>query len=97
MQAFGHAPGDELVRSIPIELEIPINRLLSCLGSCDLPAVSYVPAVAQAFDLAAPDPSGRPSTLRFELVPESPDLRWWAVVSATDNATQEITLYQPAR
>jgi hypothetical protein len=90
------APHEQLISAMPVELRVPSHRVLPCLNVCDVPAVPYVPAVAEVFDLSPPPGNfGGPSTLRVEIVPESSALRWWAVVSATDNATNEITLHSP--
>lgn len=91
------APYEELAATIPLELSTPPSGLRPCLGPCDLPDVGYVPAVAEAFQIAPPLGFMQRTTLRVEIVPESESLRWWAVVSATDNATNDVSLYEPSR
>lgn len=94
MQPLVPRPEEQLRATIPVELQVPASRILPC-ELCDVPAAGYVPAVAQVFNLSIGSNEPRPSTLRIEIEPESPDLRWWAVVSATHNATNEMALYQP--
>lgn len=89
------SPHEELRLTIPIRLEIPRSRVLPCLGVCDVPPVPFAPAVAEVLGSDWAGAMVQPSTLRVEISPESPDLRWWAVVSATDNVSNEISLYQP--
>ncbi len=94
MQPVTARPEEQLRATISVELQVPASRILPC-ELCDVPAAGYVPAVAQVFNLSIGSNEPRPSTLRIEIEPESPDLRWWAVVSATHNATNEMALYQP--
>lgn len=93
--AFVTTPQEQLRATIAIELVMPQSRLLSCLNACDLPSVDYTPATAALFNLFdGSDRTGIPPTYRIEIDPESDDLRWWAVVSATD-PHNEIVLYEP--
>lgn len=94
MQALSFGPSEPLVATIAASLVVPESRVLPCLDPCDLPSVSYAPASVQIFDIARREPSAFFSTLRVEIEPESPALRWWAVVSATDNSTGAVTLYE---
>jgi hypothetical protein len=89
-------PEEQLRHTAAIELRVPESRVLPCLNACDIPPLGYVPAVAEVFGLPIADNRGRISTLRFEIVPESPSLRWWAVVSATDNVNHDIAVWEPA-
>jgi hypothetical protein len=79
------------------ELQLPVSSVRPCANDCDVPALQYAPAVAEVFNLIGTF-GARPAVpaARIEIVPESPSLRWWAVVSSTDNETHEINLYQPA-
>jgi hypothetical protein len=68
-----------------------------CAGSCDVPQVPLAPAIYQLFNLPTPSRGFRfQSPIRVEISPDSPDVRWWAVVSATDNLTQRVRLFQPS-
>lgn len=91
-------PHEELNATFDLELRIPVSSIRPCINQCDVPDLTYVPAVAEAFDLVRPFARKpvRPA-FRVEITPESPSLRWWAAVSATDNETHEITIYQPSR
>lgn len=95
--ALTFTSGEVLIATIPIDLRLPTHRVLPCSNACDVPAVPYAPAIAEVFDVETGARNPTPnSTLRIEVVPESPSLRWWAVVSATDNTSREVHLYQPA-
>lgn len=68
--------------------------LAPCLEPCDVPDVPLAPAIYQLFDVPRParDPELQ-SPMRVEISPASPNVRWWAMVSVTDNATQRIRLF----
>lgn len=95
MQPFGFSlPAEPQLARVEADLSTPNHRLVTCLGPCDLPDVPYAPPVVQLFNLVSTDHDYPPSTARIEISPRSPDLRWWAVVSATSNATGEMVLYE---
>jgi len=100
MQPLSHDfPSEELAGTFDRELRVPVSSVRPCVNDCDIPDLPYVPAVAEVFDVVPPfqpKPFARVAA-RIEVIPESPSLRWWAVVSSTDNETHEITLYQPDR
>jgi len=97
MQALSLHGEEPLIATIETSLFIPTSRVLPCLEPCDVPGGSFAPASLQLFDLARRDPTAFFSTLRVEIEPQSPDLRWWAVVSATDNVSEAVTLYELER
>ena len=97
MQALSLHDDEPLIATIQTSLVMPASRVLPCFEPCDVPGVSFAPASLQLFDLARRDPTAFFSTLRVEIEPQSPDLRWWAVVSATDNVSEAVTLYELER
>jgi hypothetical protein len=93
LRPFGIPPPQPELAQFETDLGTPKYRLVSCIGPCDLPDVPYAPPVAQLFNLVSTDHDYPPSTVRIDITPRSPQLRWWAVVSATSNTTGEILLY----
>jgi hypothetical protein len=94
MQALSLRDEEPLIATFQTSLVTPESRVLPCFEPCDIPGGPFAPASLQLFDLARRDPTALLSTLRVEIEPESPGLRWWAVVSATDNGTQAVTLFE---
>ena len=78
-----------------IELRVPPSRFRRCDNVCDLPDVPYVPAVAELFDLATMSTFWQPN-IRIEIAPESPQVRWWGIVSSTDNLTNSVAIFEVA-
>ncbi|MEA2238786.1 MAG: hypothetical protein QOC81_3510 [Thermoanaerobaculia bacterium] len=97
MQALSLGGDEPLIAMIQTSLVTPASRVGPCFEPCDVPGGPFAPASLQLFDLARRDPSALFSTLRVEIEPQSPNLRWWAVVSATDNVSQAVTLYELQR
>lgn len=97
MQPLSLHDDEPLIATIQTSLIMPASRILPCFEPCDVPGGSFAPASLQLFNLAWRDPSEFFSTLRVEIEPQSPDLRWWAVVSATDNVSGAVTLYELER
>jgi hypothetical protein len=85
-------PEERLVATIVGELEPQKPSLEPCLDPCDVPDVPLAPAIYQLFDVPRPDPELQ-SPMRVEISPASPNVRWWAMVSVTDNATQRVRLF----
>jgi hypothetical protein len=88
---------ERLVAEFQGKLEPQNGVIALCAGECDVPDVPLAPAVYQLFDLPLPQPGFFfQSPIRIEISPGSPDIRWWALVSATDNRSQEVRLFQPS-
>lgn len=88
---------ERLISTVSGDLVPQAASLPPCSGPCDVPQVELAPAIFQLFQLPKPAAGFLfPSPMRIEISPESPNLRWWAVVSATDNRTQGVRLYQPS-
>lgn len=92
----GFAPREELLWSTTAQLQVPPDDRLSC-SSCDVPAVPYRAAVAELFNVPVLPAHGEGRSVRFEIVPSSTDLRYWAIVSTTDNGTNAVHLYPLTR
>lgn len=90
-------PRERPIAEIHGELRPQTGVLAPCFGACQVPDVPLAPAIYQRFDLPVP-PRGDvfQSPMRIEIAPGSPEIRWWAVVSATDNRTQQVRLFQPS-
>jgi hypothetical protein len=90
-EAFAGAQNPEsLLTTIDARLIAPSSDglLPGCSGDCDLPPDAiYKPAVAE-LPLQLP-----PSLVRVEIEPTSANVRWWAMVSAT-NPTDEVQLFE---
>lgn len=86
-------PEERLVATIVGELELQNPSLTPCVQPCDIPDVPLAPAIYQLFDLPRPERHLFQSPMRIEISPASADVRWWAMVSATDNSTQRIRLF----
>jgi hypothetical protein len=80
---------DQLLRTDVVKLSptFPFYDFRSHCAPCDAPFVLYKPAVAE---IALPLP---PSLVRIEIEPSSPDVKWWAVVSAT-SPTDEVQFFE---
>jgi len=94
MQPLGDTNDEQIVERLETAFHPPAGRIAPCAFACDLPNVAYTPAAVELFDIFVLVPQRTPSTLRVEIAPASPDVRWWGVVSATD-AQQNVTLYTP--
>lgn len=93
---FSPRSEERLIATVAGELALQGASLPPCSGPCDLPQVPLAPAIYQLFDLPKPERGFQfQSPMRVEISPESPNVQWWAVVSATDNPTQRIRLFQP--
>lgn len=66
------------------------QSLLPCAIPCEVPAVPFKPAFAELFSL--PTPLG--AVLRIELEPAEAGVRYWAVVSATHNDTNQVEFFE---
>ena len=97
LQALSLDAGEPLIATIKTSLVTPASHVRPCFEPCDVPGGPFAPASLQIFDLTRRNPSVLLSTVRVEIEPQSPDLRWWAVVSATDNVSQAVTLYELPR
>lgn len=86
------SPHEELLWSASGAVSVPVNGRLACSG-CDFPEAAYRPALAEFFNVPAIPAHHYATTIRIEISPESPDLRYWAVVSATDNLSNRVQLY----
>jgi hypothetical protein len=98
-QAAVLSPDDQLIRTLTGNFESPSVSLAPCFSPCDVPTNSLAPASLQVINVFEPpgDPQFRgPQTFRIEIEPDSPDVRWWAIVSTMDHATRQVTLYQPS-
>lgn len=90
-------PRERLIATISGELAVQQASLPPCRGRCDLPDVALAPAIYQFFGLPTPERGFQfQSPMRVEISPESPNVRWWALVTATDNLTQQIQLFGPS-
>ncbi len=88
-------PEERLITTISGELAVPEASLPPCRGRCDLPEVALAPAIYQFFGLPIPERGFQfQSPMRVEISPESPNVRWWALVTATNNMTQQIQLFE---
>jgi len=87
------APEERLLATISGEFELQAPSLAPCRQPCDIPDVPLAPAIYQLFDLPRPAKHVFQSPMRVEISPVSPNVRWWAMVSATDNSTQSIRLF----
>ena len=63
-----------------------------CVAPCDVPHVAYKPAVAEMVITNLPTAPGGPM-VRIEIEPSSPNVKWWAVVSAT-NASDDVQFFE---
>lgn len=81
---------ETLLSTHTLTLAVPQASLRPC-RECDLPKVDYVPAGAQLFDFVP----ANAATLRIEIEPESENVRWWALVSATKAGTNNVAVFQP--
>lgn len=86
-------PEERLVATIGGELELQRPSLAPCFQPCDIPDVPLAPGIYQLFDLPRPEKHQFQSPMRVEISPASPNVRWWAMVSATENSTQGIRLF----
>jgi hypothetical protein len=83
--------GDQLLRTDVVELFMTpsfYNEFRSqCASPCDVPFVFYKPAAGEiALQLPA-------ALVRIEIEPSLPDVKWWAVVSAT-STTDEVQFFE---
>lgn len=87
---------ERLIATFQSAFRLPDASLFPCTG-CDVPPVQLAPAILELFDLPVP-PAGSvlQSPMRVEITPASPNVRWWAVLSATENLTHRVKLFQPA-
>jgi hypothetical protein len=74
---------DTQLSSTVIRLATPqdLDRA-QCIATCDLPHVPYRPAIAEL----PIDAGVRTATVRIEIEPASRNVRWWAIISATDSS-----------
>ena len=86
-------PEERLIATIAGELRLQDPSLAPCFQPCDIPDVPLAPAVYQLFDLPRPERHLFQSPMRVEISPASPNVRWWAMVSASHNSTQRIRLF----
>lgn len=94
---FSPRSEEELIATVSGAFAEQDASLPPCVGSCDVPLVTLAPAIYQMFELPKPERGFRfQSPMRVEISPESPHVRWWAVVSATDDLTQRVLLFQPS-
>ena len=93
-QPYAIEMGNHLLGSVSARLQPANASLLPCVV-CGVPDVTLAPAGAQIFALPIGTDRRSPSTFRFEIEPASPELRWWAVVSVTNNETQQVSLFEP--
>jgi hypothetical protein len=84
---------ERLVATLTGVLEPQEPSLAQC-SPCDVPDVALAPDIFQLFEFPKPEwDNAFPSTIRVEVSPASPNVRWWAMVSATENATQRVRLF----
>jgi hypothetical protein len=96
-QATIRSTEDLLVSTQTADLRSPATSLAPCYIPCDAPAADLAPATLEVFNLIGPQPEPWfPHTYRIEIEPDSPDVRWWAVLSTMDTATRHVTVYQPS-
>ena len=98
-RAWNLGSDDYLVHSRTANLELPEASLPPCHNSCDVPTSDLAPATLQAIGLFEPPGDHaftRYRTFRIEIEPDSPEMRCWAVLSTMDQATRQVTLYQPS-
>ena len=91
------APGEEIVAAISVDLSLAAASVLPCLGSCDIPPVTFIPATAEVFNIVNPEALAPPATLRVEVMPSNNALKWWGILSITDTATNTVELYEATR
>lgn len=97
-RAWNPSRGDYLVHTQTGSLGLPAPSLPPCRNNCDVPTSDLAPATLQVIGLFEPpgeQASMRYRTFRVEVEPDSPEMRWWAVLSIMDEATRQVTLYQP--
>ena len=63
-----------------------------CAAPCDVPFVPYKPAIAE-ISLGALLGNAKESAVRVEIEPASPNVRFWAVISATSNSADQVQLF----
>lgn len=82
-------------RRIAFPLDLPPDRCGFPIGCPD--GVSYIPAMIQ-LDLLALMPevaiaTAQPHGIRIELEPLTPGLRYWPMVTVTENSTSNVSVY----
>lgn len=98
-RAWNPSRDDYLVHTRTGNLELPAASLPPCQNSCDVPTSDLAPATLQVIGLFEPPGDQALTsyrTFRVEIEPDSPEMRWWAVLSTMDQTTREVTLYQPS-
>ncbi|HEU4521194.1 MAG TPA: hypothetical protein VFT12_04270 [Thermoanaerobaculia bacterium] len=87
---------ERFIATFTSDFRFQAPALPPCRGTCDVPEVELAPAIVEFLNFPLPELQGSAATpLRVEIAPSSPNVRWWAVVSATDNDTQRVRLFQP--
>jgi hypothetical protein len=89
-------PAENLLTSILTEVKIIPDDRFFC-DPCDLPQIPLRAALAEVFNINAIPPTGGGRSVRFEIRPEGAGLKYWAVVSATDNSTNNLQVYELTR
>ena len=87
--------GETLTATAVLDLTTPSSEGFrsGCAGECDVPHVAYKPAVAESAILNAPfQQVPLPTLMRIEIEPASPNVKWWAVVSAT-SASDDVQFF----
>jgi hypothetical protein len=92
LRIYGFGRNEGLV---DLEIRSQANGALLWSGRAHLPAVDFQPQLAQYLDLAALLPANYAGQVRIELEPVTPELRYWAFVSVTNNETQHVTTITP--